>query len=71
MDVCVFVYSVFLLSCVRAAAFRRAEHSSKESYRLCIKDYETEEKKVMTHERAVQPLMNELIGLYSKLFASH
>jgi hypothetical protein len=29
------VYSVFVLSCVQVAALRRADHSSKESYRLC------------------------------------
>jgi hypothetical protein len=34
MSVC--VYSVFMLSCVSVAAFRRADHSSKESYRMCI-----------------------------------
>jgi hypothetical protein len=33
MDVCVFVYSVFVLPCVQVAALRRADHSSKESYR--------------------------------------
>jgi hypothetical protein len=43
MDVCVCVYSVFVLSCVQVAALRRADHSSKESYRLCKKDVETEE----------------------------
>jgi hypothetical protein len=36
-------FSVFLLSCVYVAALRRADHSSKESYRLCKKDYETEQ----------------------------
>jgi hypothetical protein len=35
------VYSVFALSYV--AALRLADHSSKESYRLCKHDYETEE----------------------------
>jgi hypothetical protein len=35
MDVCVRVYSVFLLSCVQVAALRRADHSSRESHRLC------------------------------------
>jgi hypothetical protein len=35
MDVCVCVYSVFMLSCVYVAALRRADHSSKESNRLC------------------------------------
>jgi hypothetical protein len=34
MSVC--VYSVFVLSCVQVAVLRRADHSSKESYRLCI-----------------------------------
>jgi hypothetical protein len=58
MDVCVYVYSVFVLSCVYAAALRRADHSSKESYRLCKKDYETEEE-ARAHQRAVEPLMNE------------
>jgi hypothetical protein len=32
--VCVCVYSVFVLSCVYVAALRRADHSSKEPYRL-------------------------------------
>jgi hypothetical protein len=33
----VWVYSVFVLSCVQVAAVRRADPSSKESYRLCKK----------------------------------
>jgi hypothetical protein len=36
MDVCVYVYSVFVLSCVWVAALRRADPPSKEYYRLCI-----------------------------------
>jgi hypothetical protein len=43
MDICVCIYSVFVLSRVQVAALRRAVHSFKESYRLCKKDYETEE----------------------------
>jgi hypothetical protein len=39
---CVCVYSVFVLSCVQVAALRRADHSSKESYRLWKNDYGTE-----------------------------
>jgi hypothetical protein len=34
MDVCVYVCSVFVLSCVSVVALWRAYHSSKESYRL-------------------------------------
>jgi hypothetical protein len=52
MDVCVCVYSVFVLCCVQAAALRRTDHPSKESYRLCKNDYETEEEakaQKMTH----------------------
>jgi hypothetical protein len=56
MDVCVCVYSVFMLSCV--AALRRADPPSKESYRLCKNGYETE-KEVMAQQRTVEPLMNE------------
>jgi hypothetical protein len=40
MNICVCIYSVFVLPCVYIAALRRADHSSKESYRLCDKDYE-------------------------------
>jgi hypothetical protein len=43
MDVCVCVYSVFMLSCVQVAALRQADPPSKESYRLWKQDYETEE----------------------------
>jgi hypothetical protein len=56
MSVC--VYSVYVLSCVYVAALRRADHSSKESYRLFKKDYETEEE-VRAQQRAVELLMNE------------
>jgi hypothetical protein len=34
MDVCVCVYSMFMLLCV--AALQRADPPPKESYRLCI-----------------------------------
>jgi hypothetical protein len=37
---------------------RRAEHSSKKSYRLCKKDYETEDE-ARAQQTAVEPLMKE------------
>jgi hypothetical protein len=36
MDVCVCVYSVFVMFCVEVAAARRSDPPSKEFYRLCI-----------------------------------
>jgi TolB-like protein len=36
----------------------RTDHSSKESYHLCKKDYETEEE-ARAQKIAVEPLMNE------------
>jgi hypothetical protein len=56
MSVC--VYSVFVLSCVKVVALRRVDQSSKDSYRLCKKDYVTEEES-KAQQRAVVPLMNE------------
>jgi hypothetical protein len=47
------------LSCVYVAVLRRADHSSKESDRLCKKDYETEEE-ARAQQRAVESLMNKL-----------
>jgi hypothetical protein len=41
---------------------RWADPPSKESYRLCKKDYETEEE-ARAQQRAVGPVMNELIFL--------
>jgi hypothetical protein len=35
-DVCICVYSVFVLFCVYVAALRRADPPSKESYRVCM-----------------------------------
>jgi hypothetical protein len=49
------VYSVFVLSCVYVAALRRADPPSKESYRLCKKDYETDEE-ARAQQRTVVPL---------------
>jgi hypothetical protein len=53
------VYSVFVLSCVLVAGLRRADHSSKESHRLCKNDYETEEE-ARAQQRAAVPLKNDL-----------
>jgi hypothetical protein len=41
MSVCPFI--LFVLFCVQVEALWWADHSSKDSYRLCKKDYETEE----------------------------
>jgi hypothetical protein len=60
MDVCLCVYSVSVLSCVQVVALWRADHSSKESYRPCENDYETEEE-ARAQQRAVEPLVNEWI----------
>jgi hypothetical protein len=51
-------FSAFLLSCMQVAALRRADHSSKETYRLCKKDYETEEES-RVQQRVVEALMIE------------
>jgi hypothetical protein len=58
MDVCVCVYSVFVLSYVQVATLRLADHSSKESYSLCKKDYGTK-KEARAQQRTVEPLMDE------------
>jgi hypothetical protein len=52
------VYSVFLLFCVEVAVLPRADPPSKESYRLCKKDYETKEEARAQH-RVVEPVMTE------------
>jgi hypothetical protein len=54
--VCAFI--LFVLPCVELAALQRADHPSKESYRLCKNDYETEEE-ARAQQRAVVPMMNE------------
>jgi hypothetical protein len=58
MSVCVCVYSVFVLSCMQVAGLRGADHSSKQSYRLCRNDYEIEEE-ARAQQRAVELLINE------------
>jgi hypothetical protein len=58
MDVSVCVYSVFVSSCVQVASLRRADRSSKESYCVYKKDYETEEE-ARAQQKAVEPLMKE------------
>jgi hypothetical protein len=39
---------------------RRADHSSKESYRLCKKDYRVEAE-ARAQQKSVEPLMNEVV----------
>jgi hypothetical protein len=45
-----------------------ADHSSKESYRLCKNDYGTEEE-ARTQQRAVESLMNEWMNEWRLVFA--
>jgi hypothetical protein len=55
------VYAIILCLCcpvVYVAALRQVDNSSKESYRLCKKDYETEEE-AKAQQRAVESLMND------------
>jgi hypothetical protein len=61
MNVCVCVYSEFVLSCIQVEALQRAHHLSKVSYRLCEKDYETDEEG-RAQQRALEPLMTELMN---------
>jgi hypothetical protein len=56
--VCARAFILFVLSCMQVAALRRADHSSTESYRLCKKDYETEEE-ARAQQMAVETLIDE------------
>jgi hypothetical protein len=67
MSVCISVYCVFVLFSVYVADLRWPDHSSKESYRLCKEDYETE-KKIRAQQRAVESLTNEMKLLSTFLF---
>jgi hypothetical protein len=66
MDVCVYVYSVFVLSCVQVAASQWADHSSKGIYCLCNKDYITEEE-TRAQQKAVESFMIEWMKWSIKL----
>jgi hypothetical protein len=57
ISLCSFILSMYG-PVLKAAAMRRADHSSKESQRPCNKDYETEEE-ATAQQRTVEPLMNE------------
>jgi hypothetical protein len=53
MDVCVRLFSLYVLPCVQVAALRRADPQSKESYRLCkrLRNW----KSAKAQQRAVEP----------------
>jgi hypothetical protein len=59
MDLCVRLFCVCVVLCTGREALRRADRLSKESYRLCKKDYETEEERERPNKRAAEPLKNE------------
>jgi hypothetical protein len=54
---CVRLFCVCVVLCV-GSGLRRADHSSKESYRLCKNVYETDEE-AWAQPGAVEPLRNE------------
>jgi hypothetical protein len=57
MDVCVLLFYVCVVLCVDSGLLT-ADPSPKESYRLCNKDYETEEE-ARAKKMAVEQLMHE------------
>jgi hypothetical protein len=59
MSVCAFIVCLCCSVCgVWVAALRLTDSPSKESYRLCRKNYETEEE-ARAQRRAVDPLMSK------------
>jgi hypothetical protein len=53
MDICVDLFCVCAVLCVKVAALWRADRPSKESYRLCIRSWKWKVAKVQ--QRAVEP----------------
>jgi hypothetical protein len=54
-EVCVFVFFLFVLSVVYAAALRQADHKSKDTYRTSKEDYEVE-KEARPRQKTIEPL---------------
>jgi hypothetical protein len=63
MDICMRLFCVCVVLCVGSGLVTGWSLSSKESYYLCKKDYETEED-IRAQQRVVEPLMNEWIIYY-------
>jgi hypothetical protein len=60
MDICVRIYSVFVLSFVQVAALRRADYTRPRRPTDCVNKYYETDEVTRAQARAVEPLMNEM-----------